>query len=302
MTRGGEAEGASQGPDGKPPRHVPVLISEVLEALAPKDGEIYIDGTFGAGGYTRAILQRSKLQGSGARSRPECHPWRGAVASEFGQRLTLVQSPFSQLEDAARDALGGALPDGVVLDIGVSSMQLDDAGRGFSFQHDGPLDMRMSDDGMTAADFVNDAEEEDIANVIYTFGEEHKSRVDCACHREAARGNAVHAHAGTCRYRVARFSRPQGRRAPPGDADVSGAAHLRQRRARRTGRGLVGGGTHPEARRPAGRRFVSQSRRPDRQKILCRAKRQDRVRFAAFATRIDKNCTLQVSDLLTRGR
>ncbi len=176
MTRGGEAEGASQGPDGKPPRHVPVLISEVLETIAPKDGEIYIDGTFGAGGYTRAILQAANCKVLALDRDPNAIRGAALLQAEFGQRLTLVQSPFSQLEDAARDALGGALPDGIVLDIGVSSMQLDDAGRGFSFQHDGPLDMRMSDDGMTAADFINEAEEEDIANVIYTFGEEHKSR------------------------------------------------------------------------------------------------------------------------------
>jgi 16S rRNA (cytosine1402-N4)-methyltransferase len=87
-----------------------------------------------------------------------------------------VQSPFSELDQVAHDTLGDVLPDGVVLDIGVSSMQLDDSDRGFSFQHDGPLDMRMSGEGLTAADFVNTASEENIANVIYVYGEEHKSR------------------------------------------------------------------------------------------------------------------------------
>ncbi|HVZ03166.1 16S rRNA (cytosine(1402)-N(4))-methyltransferase RsmH [Hyphomicrobium sp.] len=176
MTRGGGAEGASLGPAEKPPRHIPVLISEVLETLAPKDGEVYIDGTFGAGGYTRAILQSTNCKVLALDRDPNAIRGGESVQAKFGDRLKLVQAPFSQLEDAARTALGDAQVDGVVLDIGVSSMQIDDAERGFSFQHDGPLDMRMSDSGPTAADFVNTAPEEKIANVIYAFGEEHKSR------------------------------------------------------------------------------------------------------------------------------
>jgi 16S rRNA (cytosine1402-N4)-methyltransferase len=153
-----------------------VLVSEVLQTLTPKDGEIYIDGTFGAGGYTRAILQAANCRVLALDRDPNAIRGGASAQAEFGERLALVQSPFSQLEDAARDALGGVQVDGVVLDIGVSSMQLDDAERGFSFQNDGPLDMRMSGDGPTAADFLKSADEEDIANVIYAFGEEHKSR------------------------------------------------------------------------------------------------------------------------------
>lgn len=176
MTRGGGAEGASLGPTEKSPRHIPVLVSEVLQTLAPKDGETYIDGTFGAGGYTRAILHAANCKVLALDRDPNAIRGATPMLAEFETRLTLVQSPFGQLDEVARDTLGDVQPDGVVLDIGVSSMQLDDAERGFSFQHDGPLDMRMSSEGMSAADFVNTASEEDIADVIYTFGEEHKSR------------------------------------------------------------------------------------------------------------------------------
>lgn len=176
MTRGGGAEGASLGPAEKPPRHIPVLVSEVLQTLVPKDGETYIDGTFGAGGYTRAILQAANCNVLALDRDPNAILGAEPMLAKFGSRLTLVQSPFAQLDYVARDALGDVQPDGVVLDIGVSSMQIDDAERGFSFQHDGPLDMRMSREGMSAADFVNTASDEEIANVIYTYGEEHKSR------------------------------------------------------------------------------------------------------------------------------
>ncbi|MBY0559680.1 16S rRNA (cytosine(1402)-N(4))-methyltransferase RsmH [Hyphomicrobium sp.] len=176
MTRGGGAEGASQGPAEKPPRHIPVLVSEVLETLAPKDGEIYVDGTFGAGGYTRAILGAANCRVLALDRDPTAIANSTGLVEEAGGRLKVVESPFSQMEDAVREHLSGVQVDGVVLDIGVSSMQLDDAERGFSFQSDGPLDMRMSSSGMSAADFLNTAEEEEIANVIYTFGEEHRSR------------------------------------------------------------------------------------------------------------------------------
>jgi 16S rRNA (cytosine1402-N4)-methyltransferase len=176
MTRGGGAEGASLGPADKHPRHIPVLISEVLETLAPKDGETYIDGTFGAGGYTRAILGAANCNVLALDRDPTAVHGAATLIEEAAGRLKVVESPFSRMEDAVRDELSGRAVDGVVLDIGVSSMQLDDAERGFSFQSDGPLDMRMSSSGMSAADFVNTAEDEEIANVIYTFGEEHRSR------------------------------------------------------------------------------------------------------------------------------
>ncbi|CCB63562.1 MULTISPECIES: 16S rRNA (cytosine(1402)-N(4))-methyltransferase RsmH [unclassified Hyphomicrobium] len=176
MTRGGGAEGASLGPADKHPRHIPVLISEVLETLAPKAGETYIDGTFGAGGYTRAILEKADCSVLALDRDPNAIRGAAPLIAQFGRRLKIIETPFSQMEDAVGAELPGQQVDGVVLDIGVSSMQLDDAERGFSFQSDGPLDMRMSSSGMSAADFLNTADEEDIANVIYEFGEEHRSR------------------------------------------------------------------------------------------------------------------------------
>ncbi len=148
--------------------HVPVLLDEVVEALAPAPGDTMVDATFGAGGYARALLAK------GARviafDRDPDAAAAGRAAGLDG--LTLVERPFSAMESAV--AAGSA--DGVTMDIGVSSMQLDQAERGFSFQGDGPLDMRMSREGSSAADFVNEADEGEIADVLYRYGEEPKSR------------------------------------------------------------------------------------------------------------------------------
>ncbi|MEH3157608.1 MAG: 16S rRNA (cytosine(1402)-N(4))-methyltransferase RsmH [Sphingomonas taxi] len=147
--------------------HIPVLLDEVVAALAPAPGERIVDATFGAGGYTRAILA------TGARvvafDRDPDAIRAGQAAGLDG--LTLVHSDFSALESA----LDGPV-DGVTMDIGVSSMQLDQAERGFSFQADGPLDMRMAQAGPSAADFLNTADEEAIADVLYHYGDEPKSR------------------------------------------------------------------------------------------------------------------------------
>ncbi len=143
--------------------HTPVLLDEVLSALAIVPGETHIDGTYGAGGYSRAML------GSGAEVVAFDRDPDAIAAAEKHDRLTLIEDVFSRLDRA-----GPA--DGVVLDIGVSSMQLDRAERGFSFQSDGPLDMRMEQAGPSAADFVNTADETEIANVIYALGDEPKSR------------------------------------------------------------------------------------------------------------------------------
>ncbi|WP_425228273.1 16S rRNA (cytosine(1402)-N(4))-methyltransferase RsmH [Sphingomonas sp.] len=149
------------------PHHLPVLLDEVVAALAPSPGEQFIDATFGAGGYTRALLDR------GARviaiDRDPDAIAAGRAAGLDG--LTLVEGQFSALDAATDDPV-----DGVTMDIGVSSMQLDQAERGFSFQADGPLDMRMARSGPSAADFVNDADEEEIADVLYRYGDEPKSR------------------------------------------------------------------------------------------------------------------------------
>lgn len=166
-------------------RHIPVLLSEVIESLAPKPNQTYIDATFGAGGYTRAILEAADCTVLALDRDTRAVEAASALVTAFPDRLKVVEAPFSQLADVARAHASDSAsaesflafpPDGVVLDIGVSSMQLDEAERGFSFQNDGPLDMRMSAEGETAADFVNTADEEEIANVIYRYGEEHKSR------------------------------------------------------------------------------------------------------------------------------
>ncbi|MBB4154692.1 16S rRNA (cytosine1402-N4)-methyltransferase [Sphingomonas jinjuensis] len=147
--------------------HVPVLLDEVIAALAPAPGETMVDATYGAGGYTRAILA------SGARviafDRDPDAIAAGKSRDEAG--LTLVHDTFSAMAAHIDEAV-----DGVTMDIGVSSMQLDQAERGFSFQADGPLDMRMAQAGMTAADFVNEADEGEIADVLYQYGDEPKSR------------------------------------------------------------------------------------------------------------------------------
>lgn len=154
--------------------HIPVLLDEVIDGLSPAPGEVHVDATFGAGGYTRAILATGAQVVAFDRDPDAVREGQGVVA-DAGGALTLVEAPFSSMvaELAARDVVS---VDGVTMDIGVSSMQLDRADRGFSFQADGPLDMRMSQSGESAADFVNTADEAAIADVLYLYGEEPKSR------------------------------------------------------------------------------------------------------------------------------
>jgi len=160
---------------GGPALHIPVLGRPALQFLNVKDGGVYIDGTFGAGGYTRAILAAAHCQVIGI-DRDQTALALGADLVEQAQgRLTLVEDRFSNLDNVARDC-GHEHVDGIVLDVGVSSMQLDQAERGFSFRLDGPLDMRMSGEGASAADVVNAAGERDLANIIYILGEERFSR------------------------------------------------------------------------------------------------------------------------------
>ena len=154
----------------QPGPHVPVLLAEVLVALAPLPGARILDGTFGAGGYSRAILQAGASVIAIDRD-PTVLPHAERLSAEFPDRFSFAAGTFSDLDD-----LAGGPVDGVVLDIGVSSMQLDQAGRGFSFMNDGPLDMRMTPEGATAADLVNTLDETELANLLYQFGEERKSR------------------------------------------------------------------------------------------------------------------------------
>jgi 16S rRNA (cytosine1402-N4)-methyltransferase len=152
-----------------------VLLAEVLDLLGPRDGDTYIDGTFGAGGYTRAILKAADCRVVAIDRDPAAIARATSLAAEFSGRLIVAESPFSEM-DAVAHGLGIEAVDGVVLDIGVSSMQLDEAERGFSFQADGPLDMRMSQAGTTAADVVNSLEESELADILYGLGEEKRSR------------------------------------------------------------------------------------------------------------------------------
>jgi 16S rRNA (cytosine1402-N4)-methyltransferase len=151
--------------------HVPVLIEEVIEALAVHQGDTIVDGTFGAGGYTRAILAAGAGQVIGFDRDPD------AIANSpiADERLTLIGERFSQM-DRMLSERGIGLVDAIALDIGVSSMQIDQAERGFSFQADGPLDMRMEQSGQTAAEYLNTAEEAEIARVLREFGEEPRAR------------------------------------------------------------------------------------------------------------------------------
>lgn len=153
--------------------HVPVLVSEVIAALALHGGETVVDGTFGAGGYTRAMLAAGAGRVIGFDRDPDAIEAGPSFVPD--PRLTLIEERFSQMDRALKER-GIGLVDAIALDIGVSSMQLDRAERGFSFQADGPLDMRMSRSGLTAAEYLNSAEEAEIARVLRDYGEEPRAR------------------------------------------------------------------------------------------------------------------------------
>ena len=156
-------------------RHIPVLGREAIALLAPREGGFYVDATFGAGGYSRAILAVAGTRVIGI-DRDRTAVVGGAdVVDRSAGRLTLIEDRFSHLAEACA-AEGVDAVDGVVMDVGVSSMQLDQAARGFSFRLDGPLDMRMSGEGPTAADVIAKASEAELADILYIFGEERHSR------------------------------------------------------------------------------------------------------------------------------
>ncbi|MCD8569979.1 MAG: 16S rRNA (cytosine(1402)-N(4))-methyltransferase RsmH [Alphaproteobacteria bacterium] len=162
--------GAAQG------SHAPVMLGEVLEYLQPRDGGVYVDGTFGAGGYTRAILDKADCVVIAIDRDPEAVARADALRGEYGARFIFLRGCFGDMAEMLEEA-GHARVDGVVLDLGVSSMQIDQPGRGFSFRFEGPLDMRMDNaSGRSAADLVNETREEDLANIIYRYGEERLSR------------------------------------------------------------------------------------------------------------------------------
>jgi 16S rRNA (cytosine1402-N4)-methyltransferase len=150
--------------------HIPVLLGPLLAAVAPVRG-LWLDGTFGAGGYAGGLLNAGAERVIGIDRDPSALAAAGAMQAEFGPRLTLVQGTFSDLDQMADAPLQG-----VVLDLGVSSMQIDQPQRGFSFQKDGPLDMRMGDNGQSAADLVARAGEGELADILFHYGEERAAR------------------------------------------------------------------------------------------------------------------------------
>lgn len=155
--------------------HAPVMLTEMLDWLAPKDRGIYVDGTFGAGGYSRAILSAADCRVFAIDRDPSTEAFAKKLAQEFPNRFVWILGNFSDM--CSLLAMHGIHEvDGVVLDLGVSSMQLDEASRGFSFRKDGPLDMRMSNQGVSASDIVNQASEAELADILYYYGEEKAAR------------------------------------------------------------------------------------------------------------------------------
>ena len=218
MTAGGDGFAAVA---GGPALHIPVLGRPALDFLNVHDGGVYIDATFGAGGYTRAILAAANCKVIGIDRDQNAIALGADLVQAAGGRLTLIEERFANLDAAAREA-GFDAVDGVVLDLGVSSMQLDNAERGFSFRLDGPLDMRMGGEGPSAADVVNAASERDLANIIFILGEERHSRAVARAIVKARSASANRHHARARRYRrLGRALAP--RRHPSGHAHVPGA-------------------------------------------------------------------------------
>ncbi len=179
------------GSGGQPAPHIPVLLDEVLDTLALPEAGLAVDGTFGAGGYSRAMLAaRPSLRVVAIDRDPTAIAAGAALAAESGGRLRLVEGCFGRLDALLAEA-GEAQADRVVLDIGVSSMQIDRPERGFSFRNDGPLDMRMGAEGPSAADLVNEGEEGMLADIVYHYGEERRSRAVARTIIEARRRGRI---------------------------------------------------------------------------------------------------------------
>ena len=156
-------------------KHIPVLLDDVVDVLAPRDGAVYVDATFGAGGYSRALLEAADCTVWGIDRDPDAADAGNEMAAGYGNRLTVLNGRFGDMRELLM-GVGVTQVDGIALDLGVSSMQIDDPARGFSFRFDGPLDMRVERDGMSAADAVNKLAEKELADIIYRYGEERASR------------------------------------------------------------------------------------------------------------------------------
>ncbi len=190
-------------------RHVPVMAREVVDALQPRDGGRYLDGTFGAGGYTAAMLDRADCQVIAIDRDPDAIAAGQVLAERYAPRLRLIEGRFGDMADLL-SAEGVEDVDGVALDLGVSSMQFDQADRGFSFRASGPLDMRMEKSGASAADLVNEGDETELADIIWRYGEERRSRRVARAIVEARRTKRIDT-TGELAEIVRRAVGPQGR-------------------------------------------------------------------------------------------
>lgn len=182
----------SEPPDPSLPEHTSVLLRESIAALAPREGGLYVDCTLGRGGHTEAILALPGTEVLGFDRDASALALAGARLAHFGSRLRLVHAPFSALEEELTQ-LGVPMVDGVLADLGVSSMQLDDGARGMSFRREGPLDMRMDTSrGETVLGLIDALDDDELANVIYRFGEERRSRRVARCIKQARAADELH--------------------------------------------------------------------------------------------------------------
>ena len=195
------------------PEHNPVLVVEVVEALSPKADAVYLDATFGRGGYSRAILDAAPCEVIAIDRDPDAIAAGQSLCREYDDRLTLLEGRFSQIRSLLA-SIHVPYVDGIVFDFGVSSPQLDDADRGFSFRFDGPLDMRMEKSGTDASDFINAASEKDIADILWQFGEERASRRIARAIIEARKETEI-----TTTFQLAKIIRAVMPRPKPGQID-----------------------------------------------------------------------------------
>ncbi len=280
--RGTGMMAGSDGPAvaGGPARHVPVLARPALELLNVRDGGIYIDGTFGAGGYTGAILATADAQVIGIDRDQRAVANGAGLVEASGGRLTLIEERFSALDRVAKN-FGHDAVDGVVLDLGVSSMQLDEADRGFSFRLDGPLDMRMGSDGPSAADVVAQASERDLADIIFQLGEERHSRA-VARAIVAARKVAPIRTTKALADIVGRVVRAKPNQIHPATRTFQALRIFVNEELAELGDGSGGCRANPEDVRAARGGDLPFARGPHRQDVSCRAKPHHR-RVAASA-------------------
>ena len=262
MTTGSDSNAVA----GGPARHIPVLARRVVDWLGVRSGGLYIDATFGGGGYTRAILQTPDARVIGVDRDQAAIAQGAALVGEAGGRLELVEDRFSNLAAIA----GSGVADGVVFDLGVSSMQLDEAARGFSFRLDGPLDMRMGRDGPSAADVVARAGERDLAVIIAALGEENHARAVARAIVRARRERAIGTTKALAEI-VARVVHARDGAIHPATRTFQALAYFRQRRTRRIGARSGRRRTRIEAVGPPRRRRLPLARRSHRQNLPRRA-------------------------------